>query len=81
MAGHVLALFFGDLLISHNDIHLQRNLATRYATLRKSHAISKLGLRASKGMEQRRLGSSLKSRVGTRPLKFFWVTTSRVPML
>lgn len=49
--------------------------------LRKSHTISKLGLRANKGMEQRRLGSSLKSRMGARPLKFFWVTTSRVPML
>lgn len=65
----------------HKDVYLQRNLVTRYAMLRKSHTISKLGLRANKGMEQRRLGSSLKSRMGTRPLKFFWVTTSRVPML
>lgn len=73
--------FSCDLLIFHQDTHLQRNLATRYAMLRKSHTISKLGLRASKGMEQRRLGSSLKSRTGTRPLKFFCVTTSRVPML
>lgn len=82
VAGQVLALLFScDLLIFHQDAHLQRNLATRYAMLRKSHTISKLGLRASKGMEQRRLGSSLKSRTGTRPLKFFCVTTSRVPML
>lgn len=73
--------FSCDLLIFHSDIHLQRNLVTRYAMLRKSHTISKLGLSANKGMEHRRLGSSLKSRMGTRPLKFFWVTTSRVPML
>lgn len=73
--------FSCDFINFHNDTHLQRNLATRYAMLRKSHTISRLGLRASKGMEQRRLGSSLKSRMGTRPLKFFWVTTSRVPML
>lgn len=81
VAGCVLALLFFLWIIFHNDTHLQRNLATRYAILRQSHTISKLGLRASKGMEQRRLGSSLKSRMGTRPLKFFWVTTSRVPML
>lgn len=68
-------------LIFHSDTYLQRNLVTRYAMLRKSHTISKLGLSANKGREQRRLGSSLKSRMGTRPLKFFWVTTSRVPML
>lgn len=83
VAGHTLALLFFLWLSTafRNGTHLQRNLVTRYAMLRKSHTISKLGLRANKGMEQRRLGSSLKSRMGTRPLKFFWVTTSRVPML
>lgn len=81
VAGYIRALLSASWLIFHNDIYLQRNLVTRYAMLRKSHTISRLGLRANKGMEQRRLGSSLKSRMGTRPLKFFWVTTSRVPML
>lgn len=81
VAGHIRALLSASWLIFHNDFYLQRNLVTRYAMLRKSHTISRLGLRANKGIEQRRLGSSLKSRMGTRPLKFFWVTTSRVPML
>lgn len=80
VAGHIRALLSVLWLIFHN-IYLQRNLVTRYAMLRKSHTISKLGLRANRGMEQRRLGSSLRSRMGTRPLKFFCVTTSRVPML
>lgn len=72
---------FVCLVTNFSNIYLQRNLVTRYAMLRKSHTISKLGLRANRGMEQRRLGSSLRSRMGTRPLKFFCVTTSRVPML
>lgn len=40
-----------------------------------------MGLRASRGSEYRRLGSSRKSRTGSKPLRFFWITPSLVPML
>lgn len=49
--------------------------------LRKIHTTRRLGLRASRGREYMRLGSSRKSRTGSKPLKFFWITPSLVPML
>lgn len=60
---------------------MQRSLARTKATLRKIHTTSRLGLRASRGSEYSRLGSSRKSRSGSKPLRFFWITPSRVPML
>ena len=56
-------------------------MARKYARLRKIHTIRRLGLRASSGREYRRLGSSRKSRTGSKPLRFFWITPSLVPML
>ncbi|MEQ2209982.1 hypothetical protein XENOCAPTIV_006819, partial [Xenoophorus captivus] len=60
---------------------LQRILAKKYAMLRKIHTTSRLGLRANSGREYMRLGSSRRSRIGSKPLRFFWITPSLVPTL
>lgn len=56
-------------------------MAKKYAMLRKIHTTSRLGLSASSGSEYKRLGSRCKSRTGSRPLRFFWITPSLVPTL
>lgn len=60
---------------------LQRSFARKTATLRNIQTSSRLGLRANRGSEYRRLGSSRKSRIGNKPLRFFWSTPSLVPLL
>lgn len=49
--------------------------------LSRSHSSSRLGLRASRGSEYSRLGSSRRSRTGSTPLRFFWSSPSLVPAL
>lgn len=56
-------------------------MARKHATLRKIHTTSRLGLSASRGSEYSRLGSNRKSRTGSTPLRFFWITPSLVPTL
>lgn len=60
---------------------LQRSFARKTATLRNIQTNSRLGLRANRGSEYRRLGSRRKSRIGNKPLRFFWSTPSLVPLL
>lgn len=60
---------------------LQRSFARKTATLRNIQTNSRLGLRANRGSEYRRLGSRRKSRIGNNPLWFFWSTPSLVPLL
>lgn len=60
---------------------LQRSFARKTATLRNIQTNSRLGLRANRGSEYSRLGSSRKSRIGNKPLRFFWSTPSLVPLL
>lgn len=60
---------------------LQRSLARSKSRLRSIQTSSRLGLSASRGSEYSRLGSRRRSRRGSKPLRFFCSTPSRVPLL